>query len=180
MLAYQNKNGSFTQSESKKYSDILDRELAREFLYKHKNYTQIKFGNDVQIDLMFGNSEGCDVEFLTFDVLNSFKNEGGFRLPNRKKHYWNESPLRDGKKGKWNNEYKDWKVDYIQFFDNRMSLLYTKSESIKPYINNIIYRDVNGWEEKNKYFIKLPYDECKDLIELYRRDEFGKWNKENF
>ena len=180
MITYETKSGSFTQDEAKKYSDILDRELAREFLYKYKNYTHIKFGSPEKIDLIFGPNEGCDVEFLTIDVLNSFRKNSGFRLPNRKKHYWNESPLRDGKYGQWNNEYKNWKVDYVQFFDNRNSLLYTKSELIKSYINNVIYFDTKTWDKSKNYFIKLPYDECKDLVELYRRDEFGNWNKEKF
>lgn len=180
MIRKETKIGSFTQNESKDYSDILDRELAREFLYKYKNYTHIKFGDTYQIDLITGTNQGCDVEFLTFNALRSFKNDEGFRIPNRKEHYWSGSNLREGKYGKWNNIYKDWKVDYIQLFEDRNLLLYTKSDVIKKYLNNVIYLNTNGWDEKNKYFIKLPYDECKDLVELYRRDEFGKWNKEKF
>ena len=44
MIKQEVKVGSFNQTEAKDYSDILDRELAREFLYDYTDKTQIKFG----------------------------------------------------------------------------------------------------------------------------------------
>lgn len=177
MIKKENKVGSFKQSEAKDYSDILDRELAREFLYANTDKSEIKFGDIYQLDLISGNNTGCDVEFLTFNALNSFRYGGGFRIPNRKEHYWSGSNLREGKNGKWRNDYQFWSVDYIQLFDDRTKLLFYKSDIIKQYVKNVIHIDTPGWDEKNKWFIKLPYTECKDIVKLYIRNDYGKWEK---
>lgn len=178
MIKKEIKVGSFKQSEAKDYSDILDRELAREFLYTNTDKTEIKFGDTYQLDLISGTTTGCDVEFLTFNALNSFRYGGGFRIPNRKEHYWSGSNLREGKNGKWNNVYQNWKVDYIQLFNDRNSLVYYPAFTVKANIENKFRIDTQGWDEKNKWFIKLPFEESKNVIEFYIRNEFGKWEQQ--
>jgi len=175
MIKNEIKFGSFTQNESKDYSDILDREISREFLYTYKQKSHLKFGDKYQLDLLgYDNKSGCDVEFLTFNATDSFK-RGGFRIPKRKEHYWNGSELRDGKNGKWRNQYQNYLVEYIQLFDDRKKLLFYNPTIIKKYIDNITYLNTQGWEEKNKYFINLPYDMAKNDVQYYIRNEYGGW-----
>ncbi len=178
MITKINKVGSYTQNESKDYSDILDRELARDFLYTHKDYSNIKFGGTYELDLISDSQTGCDVEFLSFNAVDVFKRAGAFRIPNRKEHYWSGSNLREGKNGKWNNVYQNWKVDYIQLFNDRNSLVYYPAFTVKANIENKFRIDTQGWDEKNKWFIKLPFEESKNVIEFYIRNEFGKWEQQ--
>lgn len=178
MITKVNKVGSYTQNESKDYSDILDRELARDFLYTHKDYSNIKFGGTYELDLISDSQTGCDVEFLSFNAVDVFKRAGAFRIPNRKEHYWSGSNLREGKNGKWNNVYQNWKVDYIQLFNDRNSLVYYPAFTVKANIENKFRIDTQGWDEKNKWFIKLPFEESKNVIEFYIRNEFGKWEQQ--
>lgn len=178
MITKVNKVGSYTQNESKDYSDILDRELARDFLYTHKDYSNIKFGGTYELDLISDSQTGCDVEFLSFNAVDVFKRAGAFRIPNRKEHYWSGSNLREGKNGKWNNVYQNWKVDYIQLFNDRNALVYYPAFTVKANIENKFRIDTQGWDEKNKWFIKLPFEESKNVIEFYIRNEFGKWEQQ--
>ena len=178
MITKVNKVGSYTQNESKDYSDILDRELARDFLYTYKDYSNTKFGGTYELDLISDSQTGCDVEFLSFNAVDVFKRAGAFRIPNRKEHYWSGSNLREGKNGKWNNVYQNWKVDYIQLFNDRNSLVYYPAFTVKANIENKFRIDTQGWDEKNKWFIKLPFEESKNVIEFYIRNEFGKWEQQ--
>jgi hypothetical protein len=178
MITKVNKVGSFTQTESKDYSDILDRELAREFLYSHKNYPNTKFGGTYELDLISGANSGCDVEFLSFNAIHAFKIAGAFRIPNRKEHYWSGSNLREGKNGKWNNIYQNWNVDYIQVFNDRNALVYYPASIVKTNINNKFRIDTQGWDEKNKWFIRIPFEDSKNIVEFYVRNEFGKWERQ--
>jgi hypothetical protein len=177
MIKKEIKVGSFSQSESKDYSDILDREIARSFLYQYKQFIPIRFGGTFDLDLVSDTQAGCDVEFLTFNAVLSFKNDNGFRIPKRKEHYWSGNNFRAGKNGPWKNTYQYWDVDYIQLFGDRDNLLYYKSEVIKEHFQNVIYRDIPGWDEKNRYFIQIPYNKGKDVVEHWVRDINGLWNK---
>lgn len=179
MIKNEVKIGSFTQNESKDYSDILDREIARTFLYQKQGKSGMKFGGTYELDLISGTT-GCDVEYLTFNALSNFRADNGFRLPNRKEHYWSGSPMRAGKNGPWKNQYQNWNIDYIQLYSDRTKLLYYKSDIIKKYVKNVIYREVAGWDEKNRYFIQIPFEENKNLVEYWIRDENGYWIKTEY
>lgn len=186
MITKVNKVGSYTQNESKDYSDILDRELGRDFLYTHKNYSNTKFGGTYELDLIttptiggdYIQHSGCDVEFLSFNAIDAFKRAGAFRIPNRKEHYWSGSNLREGKNGKWNNVYQNWKVDYIQLFNDRNALVYYPASVVKTNIDNKFRIDTQGWDEKNKWFIRIPFEESKNVVEFYIRNDFGKWERQ--
>jgi len=180
MIKKEIKVGSFSQNESKDYSDILDREIARSFLYEKKSHKNLRFGGTFELDLisLIPNTKvGCDVEFLTFNAISSFKFDNGFRIPKRKEHYWSGSSYRTGKNGPWKNEYQYYNVDYIQLFGDRDKLLYYRPEVIKKYINNVIYRDIPGWDEKNRYFIEIPFTIGKDEVEFWNRNPDGTWDK---
>lgn len=176
MIKNEVKYGRFTQDESKDYSDILDREIARNFLYQYQSKSKLKFGGTFDLDLM-SDMIGCDVEYLTFNALSNFRADNGFRIPNRKEHYWSGNPTRAGKNGSWKNVYQNWDVDYIQLYSDRTKLLYYKSNIIKKYVKNVIYREVPGWDEKNRYFIQIPFEDNKKIVEYWSRDENGYWEK---
>lgn len=178
MITKVNKVGSYTQTDAKDYSDILDRELSRDFLYTQHDYSDTKFGGTYELDLISGLQTGCDVEFLSFNAIDAFKRAGAFRIPNRKEHYWSGSNLREGKNGKWNNVYQNWKVDYIQLFNDRNALIYYPANVIKTNINNKFRIDTQGWDEKNKWFIRIPFEESKNVVEFYIRNQFGKWERQ--
>ena len=94
------------------HDDTNDREVGKEFL-ELQGWSGITYGGYWDLDLeVHSFKRGCDVEMNHYNHYTTFKAEGQFRVPARKIRYWNT----DGK-------YGEWKVDYIQFSDNKLEEL---------------------------------------------------------
>lgn len=161
------------------HDDTMDREVARNFLERNGWY-DIEFGGEKDLDLevkIF--KRGCDVEMINYGI-DRFEKFNHFRIPNRKEHYWSGSNLRNGKYGKWNNKYKDWYIDYIQFLNSDLTeLIWYNWKTIKQYRNNLFFDKVlvsnKGFTESESTFIVIPYN--KNLIKHYKLTN-GIWTRQ--
>ena len=159
------------------HDDTLDREVARNFLERNGWY-DIEFGGEKDLDLEVKTfKRGCDVEMISYG-MDRFEKFNHFRIPNRKEHYWSGSNLRNGKYGKWENKYKDWYVDYIQFLNSDLTeLIWYDWRTIKEYRGNLFIDEVltKQWSERESTFITIPY--YKELIKHYKLENLI-WTKQ--
>jgi hypothetical protein len=145
------------------HNDSKDRIIAKSFLEEREWYN-IEEGGEFDLDLIVPQyKRGADVECFKGNI-NTFKNDGYFRIPVRKQKYWSgESTYIDNGNNQRVNPYEDWFVDYIQFCNSDTTeLLWYPYKLIKHYHKNII--EWKGLYKKNfkgnqSIFIKIPYDD---------------------
>jgi hypothetical protein len=93
-----------------------------------------------------------------------FKKEGMYRVPARKIRYWNS----DGK-------YGDWKIDYIQFSDNKLEeLLWYPYKLLEQFKDNQIVIEAirkKGYNEKMSTFIFIPFEIGKNYVQRWKLEK---------
>lgn len=100
---------------------------------------------------------GYKIENVSYNAPNRFKKEGAFRIPLRK-IAWGESVFDS--------------VEYFQFFNkSNDEFLYYPSGILNHYKNNIIelkYLEKSGYTQRERLFIKIPYNIGINHIKRYR------------
>ena len=146
------------------HDDTLDRIVGKEFL-EQQGWSGITYGGYWDLDLeVHSFKRGCDVEMNHYNHYTTFKAEGQFRVPARKIRYWNT----DGK-------YGEWKVDYIQFSDNKLEeLLWYPYKLLEMYKDNHIVLEAlrkKGYDEKQSTFISIPFEVGSKYVQRWKKEK---------
>jgi hypothetical protein len=171
-----------TKSIALNHNDSIDRKVATRFL-EERGWYDIEEGGEFELDLIVPKfKRGADMESFKGN-LNTFKQDGYFRIPARKQKYWSGNPTYINNEGNQRiNKYKDWFVDYIQFLNkSNTELLWYSYKTIVPYHTNIIewkglYK--KGFKGNQAKFIKIPYKKGIKEIQYWKLID-GVWTKIN-
>jgi hypothetical protein len=151
-------------SNALKHDDTNDREVGKKFL-EERGWSGITYGGYWDLDLEVTEfKRGCDVEMNHYNHFIQFKKEGMYRVPARKIRYWNS----DGK-------YGDWKIDYIQFSDNKLEeLLWYPYKLLEQFKDNQIVIEAirkKGYNEKMSTFIFIPFEIGKNYVQRWKLEK---------